>query len=145
MSFLTRKHFGETLLTILIIIYLVVGWKTPLFISNALNTILGKLILIGILILLFIYANPILAILSLYTAFHLLSKSGMNTEIRAMQQFIPNENVKMGEFSAWNQFPYTLEQEIVKKMAPIVRSGSSLVKATYKPLLETPEYVSSIS
>jgi hypothetical protein len=144
MSFFTRKHFGETLLIILIVIYLVVGWKTPLSISNALNTIFGKLILISILVFLFIYANPILAILALYTAFHVISKSGMNTEIRAMQQFIPSENIKMGEFSAWNQFPYTLEQEIVKKMAPIVRSGSSLMKATYKPLLETPENVSSV-
>jgi hypothetical protein len=143
MSFI-QKHFGEFLLTILIAIYLVVGWKTPQPISNLLNTIIGKLILLCIVIFLFCYSNPFLAILALYAAFHLISKSGMNTELRAMQQFIPSENVKMGEFSAWNQFPYTLEQEIVKKMAPIVRSGSSLMKATYKPLLEGPENVSAI-
>jgi hypothetical protein len=139
-----KRHFGEVLLTILIAIYLVAGWKTPEPISNILNTILGKLLLISSVIFLFLYANPILAILALYTAFHLISKSGMNTQLRAMQSFIPSENVKNGEFTAWNQFPYTLEQEIVKKMAPIVRTGSSLTKASYKPLLEGPENVSSI-
>jgi hypothetical protein len=42
----------------------------------------------------------------------------------------------MSQFSAFNQFPYTLEQEVVKKMAPIVRSGSTLSKPSYKPLLD---------
>jgi hypothetical protein len=42
----------------------------------------------------------------------------------------------MSQFTAFNQFPYTLEQEVVAKMAPIARSGSSLVPASYKPLLD---------
>ena len=42
----------------------------------------------------------------------------------------------MNQFTAFNQFPYTLEQEVVKKMAPIVQSGSVLKKASYKPMLE---------
>jgi len=42
----------------------------------------------------------------------------------------------MSQFTAFNQFPYTLEQEVVAKMAPIVRSGSSLTSASYKPLLD---------
>ena len=42
----------------------------------------------------------------------------------------------MSQFTAFNQFPYTLEQEVVAKMAPIVRSGSSLSSASYKPLLD---------
>jgi hypothetical protein len=42
----------------------------------------------------------------------------------------------MSQFTAFNQFPYTLEQEVVAKMAPIVRSGSSLTPPSYKPLLE---------
>jgi len=42
----------------------------------------------------------------------------------------------MSQFTAYNQFPYTLEQEVVAKMAPIMKSGSSLTQASYKPLLE---------
>jgi hypothetical protein len=42
----------------------------------------------------------------------------------------------MSQFTAFNQFPYTLEQEVVAKMAPIVRSGSSLNTASYKPLID---------
>jgi hypothetical protein len=42
----------------------------------------------------------------------------------------------MNQFTAFNQFPYTLEQEVVKKMAPIVQSGSVMKKASFRPMLE---------
>jgi hypothetical protein len=53
-----------------------------------------------------------------------------------LQTYIPSEENKMNQFTAFNQFPYTLEQEVVKKMAPIVQSGSVLNSASYKPLLD---------
>jgi hypothetical protein len=42
----------------------------------------------------------------------------------------------MSQFTAFNQFPYTLEQEVVAKMAPIVHTGYSINSASYKPLLD---------
>jgi hypothetical protein len=53
-----------------------------------------------------------------------------------IQTYIPSEESKMNQFTAFNQFPYTLEQEVVKKMAPIVKSGSVLNMPGYKPLLD---------
>ena len=52
---------------------------------------------------------------------------------------MPSEEKKESQFTAYNQFPYTLEQEIVKKMAPIHRMGGTTLfesKPSYKPLLE---------
>jgi hypothetical protein len=51
----------------------------------------------------------------------------------------------MSQFTAFNQYPYTLEQEVVKKMAPIVQSGSSLSKASYMPTLENLHDASTIN
>ena len=80
--------------------------------------------------------NPILAILALFVAFDLMRRSSVSTGIDALKRYAPTEEKKSSQFSAFNQYPYTLEQEVVKKMAPIVQSGSSMTKASYKPLLD---------
>jgi Na+/pantothenate symporter len=131
-----QENSSELILFILMILYIILGLKTPEPIANIINTAFGKLFIFLIVLYLFLYANPILAILFLYVAFQLISKSNMNINTRAMQRFLPSESTKMSQFSAFNQFPYTLEQEVVKKMAPIVQSGSSLTPVSYSPLID---------
>jgi hypothetical protein len=98
-----------------------------------------------IVITLFIYSNPILAVLALFVAFELMRRSSISTGIDSLKRYMPTEEKKMSQFTAFNQFPYTLEQEVVKKMAPIIRSGSTLSKPTYKPLLENLHDASSLN
>jgi len=141
---LTREHRGEFILVVLIIIYLILGLKTPQLIANLIDNIVGKVVIILIVIYLFVHANPILAVLAALAAFYLMRNSSA-FGISALQQYAPSEQKKMSQFSAFNQFPYTLEQEIVSKMAPIVRSGSSLTKASYKPLLDNLYDAASLS
>jgi hypothetical protein len=93
----------------------------------------------------FLHSNPILAVLSLFVAFDLIRRSSAATGISALQKYAPTEQKKMSQFNAYNQFPYTLEQEVVKKMAPIVQSGSSLSQASYKPLLDDTHDASTLT
>jgi hypothetical protein len=81
-------------------------------------------------------ANPVLAVLAVFVAFDLMRRSTSTTGLGALEKYAPTEKKKMSQFTAFNQFPYTLEQEVVSKMAPIVRSGSSITPASYKPLLD---------
>lgn len=132
-----KDKIGELILVVIFIIYLIMGSHTPSAIANQVNTIFGKLIIIIIIIAMFMYTNPILAILSLLVGFELIRRSSSNMMgINALQKYAPSEAKKMSQFTAYNQFPYTLEQEVVKKMAPIKNGGSTLSKASYKPLLE---------
>lgn len=135
-SLLKKQHMGELVLVILFIIYLIMGYKTPDTIANMIDTLVGKIVIFIIVIYLFMYTNPILAVLSLFVAFDLIRRSSLATGIDALKKYAPSEEKKMSQFTAYNQFPYTLEQEVVSKMAPIMKSGSSLTKASYKPLLE---------
>ena len=112
------------------------GYKTPELVANAVDTLMGKIVIFIIVICLFLYANPLLAVLSLFVAFDLIRRSSKATGLDALKKYEPSEEKKMSQFSAYNQFPYTLEQEIVKKMAPIVHGGSSLTKPSYKPMME---------
>ena len=135
-SLFKKEHMGELTLAILFIIYLIMGYKTPEPVATAIDSIVGKIVIILIVIYMFMNTNPILAILALFVAFDLIRRSSVTTGIDALQRYAPTEEKKSSQFSAFNQFPYTLEQEVVKKMAPIVQSGSSLSKPSYKPLLE---------
>ena len=131
-----KEHMGEFVLVVLMIIYLILGLRTPDLIANMVDNVAGKVVIILAVIYLFMHANPILAVLAALVAFDLMRRSNETTGLGALDEYGPSEQKKASQFTAFNQFPYTLEQEVVAKMAPIVRSGSSLTTASYKPLLD---------
>jgi hypothetical protein len=133
---LKKQHMGEFILVILMIIYLIMGFKTPDLIANMVDNIVGKVVIILVVIYLFMYSNPILAVVAALVAFDLTRRSNAATGLGALAAYAPSEKKKISQFSAFNQFPYTLEQEVVAKMAPIVRSGTSIHPPSYKPLLD---------
>ena len=139
-----KENMSQLALAILFIIYLIMGYKTPEPVANVVDTLVGKIVILITVVALFMHANPILAVLSLFVAFDLIRRSSAATGIDALKKYLPTEEKKSSQFTAFNQFPYTLEQEVVKKMAPIVQSGSSLTKPSYKPLLENLHDASAI-
>jgi hypothetical protein len=134
-SLFKKDHMGQLLLTVLFIIYLIMGYNPPDAIANMVDTMGGKIIVFVLIIYLFLYANPILAVLGLFVGYDLIRRSAMTTGLDALAAYMPTEKKKFSQFTAFNQFPYTLEQEMVKKMAPQT-SGVSLGKASYVPLLD---------
>jgi hypothetical protein len=140
-----KENMSQLSLAILFIIYLIMGYETPEPLANVIDTLVGKIVIFIMVIFMFMHANPILAVLSLFVAFDLIRRSSAVTGIDALKKYLPTEEKKSSQFTAFNQYPYTLEQEVVKKMAPIVQSGSSLTKASYKPLLENLHDASSIN
>jgi len=135
-SLFKKEHMGELVLVVLFIIYLIMGFKTPEAVAGIVDTLVGKIVIFITIIYLFMHANPILAVLALLVGFDLIRRSSIATGIDALQKFAPSEEKKSSQFTAFNQFPYTLEQEVVAKMAPVMKSGSSLSQASYKPLLD---------
>jgi hypothetical protein len=133
---LKKEHMGEFVLIILMIIYLIMGFNTPELIATIVDNLIGKVVIILIVVYLFMQSNPILAVIAALVAFDLMRRSSNATGLGALAAYAPTEEKKMSQFTAFNQFPYTLEQEVVSKMAPMVRSGSSLMPSSYKPMLD---------
>lgn len=131
-----KEHMGQLILVILFIIYLIMGYPTPQPIATIVDTILGKIAIFIIVVYLFMHSNPILAVLALFVGFDLIRRSSVSTGTDAIAKYAPCEDKKSEQFTAFNQFPYTLEQEVVKKMAPIIQNGTTLTKPTYKPVLD---------
>jgi hypothetical protein len=145
-----KEHMGELFLFILFIIYLVMGYDVPESLANVVNSMLGKLLIFLIVIYLFLYKNPVLAVVSLLVAFELIRRSRYIDNATRIEQILNpgcRDGPEMSQypFTAYNQFPYTLEQEVVKKMAPIVQSGSVLTQASFKPYLENDHDASPVN
>ena len=143
---LQKQEPAEIVLGILMIIFLLMGYKMPASISYVIDSFIGKIVMLLIVGYMFVYTNPILAVLALLVAFNIMMNSNnQNFSSGQSIQYAPSEDNKASQFTKFNQFPYTLEQEMVKKMAPIVKPGSSINKAGYKPLLENTYDASLIS
>jgi hypothetical protein len=145
-----KEKMGELVLLVLIIVYLVMNKQPPELISSLVNNILGKVVLVGIVVYLFLYKNPILAVVSILVAYDLIIRSSyVDTATRVEQLLQPGctDGPAMSQypFTAYNQFPYTLEQEVVKKMAPIVMSGNVLTQPSFKPHLDNDHDASPIN
>lgn len=134
-SLFKKENTGELILAVLLIIYLIIGQTPPPSVAQVVNSMSGKIILLLIVIFMFIHSNPILAVLILFVAFDLIRRSSKTYNNTKVQQFIPSETKKSSQLTAFNQFPYTLEQEIVKKMTPLVNNSYPVNKPTYKPVV----------
>ena len=99
-----KQHMGELILVILMIIYLVLGFKTPDVIANLVDNIIGKVVIVLVVIYLFMHSNPILAVVAALVAFDLMRRSSETTGLGALQAYAPSEQKKMSQFTAFNQF-----------------------------------------
>ena len=132
------------MLVILFIIYLVMGLKMPDQIANIIDSPAGKIVVALIALLLFGYSNPILGVLGIMVAYQLIKSSSEKTGMAALEKYYPTEEKKWSPFTAIHQFPYTLEQEVVKEMAS-QKFNANYVKAPYRPMLDDTHDASMLS
>jgi len=130
-----KENSGQVVLAILFIVYLISGYKTPDSVANIVDTIYGKIVVVVVALILFSYANPILGVLGFIVAFDLIRKSSMSTGTFALDHYVPTEVKKESNLNAMNQFPYTLEQEVVKKMAPM-KVPTDATPSSFSPVLD---------
>ena len=120
-----KKNMGELLLGILFIVYLIMGYKPPAALANVIDSTYGKVIVVLVALILFANSNPILGVLGFFIAYNLISKSEIVTGTYGLNNYMPTEEKKYSSLTMYNQFPYTLEQEVVKKMAPLNKADTS--------------------
>ena len=123
----------ELILGCLMIIYLVAGIQLPSFLNSALNSWIGQVIMLLVVFYIFCNSNIILGILTLLVVLSILMNKKFSTMNIDMSNQ-PSEETKSQQFTQYNQFPYTLEQEMVKKMVPLYSAGDSITDASYEPI-----------
>ena len=134
MDFFNKKFVSQNVLTLLFVIYLILGLNTPKPIAQIIDTLVGKIVVILLAIYLFIYTNPILGVIGFFVAYDLIRRSSVATGNFGIDNYLPTEDTKAAKMSSYNQYPYTLEQEMVKKMVPVV--NKDMTTASYVPITD---------
>jgi len=126
-----RKH--EMLLTVLIILYIVFNVPTPQVIAPFVDTPLGNIVVVLFALSFFMHSHPVVGILSLFAAYVLIRRSSATTGSAAIEAYVPSELRKSEELSAYNQFPVTLEEEMVAIRAPLADTQVGSATASFRP------------
>jgi hypothetical protein len=133
MDLFKKENISQLLLVLLFTIYLIAGYNTPEPISTFLQQSYGKATILLLAVSLFM-ANPVLGIVGVLVALTMIQKS--NIEQNHIRYYTPSEPKKNAHYSSFNNFPYTLEQEVIKQMAPLSQPGLMLDRPSYKPKLD---------
>jgi hypothetical protein len=139
-----KKNMPQLVLSVLFVIYLVVGYKMPEGIAMLVDSNVGKIVVVVVALMLFAYSNPILGVLALLVAYQMLKGASIKTGMAGLAEYYPTEEKKWSPFTPVHQFPYTLEQEVVKKMTT-QKFNTEYVKAPFKPILDDTHDASPLS
>jgi len=126
---------GQSLLFIIFVIYIIFNIQTPDPVASIIDSTLGYVVIIGLFALMAVNLHPLVTLVGIFAIYLLFKRSSMATGSLAMVKFLPTENVKSQYLSAFNQFPVTLEEEVVQKMAPL-QSGPMMAPKTFSPVLD---------
>ena len=118
-----KSNRHNLVLLIVLVLYLVLNIQTPPMLANLIDNVYGNIAVILGAFYLLANCNPIIGIVGLYAAYELIKRSSHSTGTLAIQRYLPTELKTTGHLSAFNQFPVTLEEEVVKDMAPLISSG----------------------
>jgi hypothetical protein len=125
---------GQSLLLLLFVIYIIFNIQTPEPLANIIDSTLGYVIVIGLFAFMAVNLHPLVTLVGIFAIYLLFKRSSMVSGSLAMTKFLPTEEVKSQHLSAFNQFPVTLEEEVVQKMAPL-QSGPAMGPKTFTPVL----------
>ena len=140
----TKKHMPEIVLASLFVLYLVMGYQMPEGVATIVDSTIGKIVVVVVTLMLFAYSKPILGVLALLVAYQLIRSSAVKTGMAGLEEYYPTETKKWSPFTPTNQFPYTLEQEMVKSMTT-QKFNTDYVKMPFSPTLDDTHDASPLS
>ena len=82
-----------------------------------------------------IYYNPVVGALTLFAGYEMIRRSKTSTNGQAVYKYLPSQDKKNKTLNALNQFPVTLEEQVVSTMAPLVLDGPA-GPSSFVPVLD---------
>ena len=139
----TNLMSSQLFLLIIFVVYIVFNVKTPQPLASMIDSTFGYVVIIALFAILAINLNPIVIVVGVFAIYLLFKRSSISTGSLAMTKFLPTENVKSQYLSAFNQFPVTLEEEVVQQMAPL-QPGPTMAPKSFLPIMDNLHNASGI-
>lgn len=127
------KSNHHLVLTILLCVFIVFDIQVPSALANMIDNPIGK-IAVAALALCLLSMNTLLGVIGLVAAYVLIQRSADTTGTQAQKDYLPSEAKKSNVLSSMNQFPMTVEEEVIAKMLPMANQVD-LSEAEFKPVL----------
>jgi hypothetical protein len=131
----TNLMSSQLFLLIIFVVYIVFNVPTPQPLASMIDSTFGYVVIIALFAVLAINLNPIVIVVGVFAIYLLFKRSSISTGSLAMTKFLPTENVKSQYLSAFNQFPVTLEEEVVQQMAPL-QPGPAMAPKSFLPIMD---------
>lgn len=128
----SKDKIGENILIGLLVLFLVIGKPIPQPLNSYIDTPLGIVVLIIVALSLFAYSS-VLGVVGLFVAYQIMRKTGTF----AMGLYMPSEEKKWQSSSKdYNRTNDTLEEEVIRTMAPMVNPGLMASTGDFAPSLD---------
>ena len=132
-----EKNHHQLALAVIFLIYIFVhNIKMPHVVAEGVSSMIGTAIVVLVTLGLLVTSNPIVGILGIVVAYLLIERSNQQMKNKtSVGTVMKKEMEKMDKFfNVENQFPKTLEEEVVEKRT-MHKSKPDLVAPSYKPVL----------
>lgn len=113
----------------LLLLFILLDVQVPPTIGQYVDTTFGSIVLISGAMYIF-HIQKVLGAVAIIAAVEILRRTN---GISAIKQFVPSELKRSINLSTWNQFPITLEEEVVRDQLPVVNKIHS--RPSFKPTL----------
>lgn len=121
------------ILTAVFAIFVVFPIAVPDILAEMIDNTLGKIVIIIIALNLFLL-HPMVGALGLLAAYELIKRSSIPKTVKYPEhRFVPPVRKKKTNINIHNQFPVTVEEEIISNQIPYVYN-KTLSESTYKPI-----------
>jgi len=130
-----KKH--QFLLGIVLIIYILADIQTPLELAKLIDNVYGNIVVVLIALSIFVNGKSpnIIGILAFIVAYILIKRSSVSSGTHGIRNYVSSEKNKVLDFSKFNDFPVSLEEEVIAAMAPLVKHDAA-PNVNYKPVLD---------
>ena len=130
-SVMKNNHY--LVLTILLSVFIVFDIHVPQALADMIDNPIGK-ISVAALSLCLLSMNTLLGVIGLVAAYVLIQRSSDTTGTQAEKDYLPSEAKKKSVLNAMNQFPLTVEEEVIAKMLPM-NNQVDYSEPEFKPVL----------
>ena len=133
-SLIQKQSQKQLLLTVVLVLYIITNVNVPQPLAGMVDSTMGNIVVVLLALAVLLTENAVLGVLAVIAAFELIKRSSVRTGSNGIRRFLPSEDKKEQHFSALNQFPITLEEEMVHNMVPMV-ADPLMTEASYKPVM----------
>jgi len=142
-NLISFEKMHQFVIAILLVLYLLFDIETPMYLANLVDTTLGNIVVWLLVVTIFFSSNIIVGLLSVVAGYELIQRSRSVTGNLQLEQINNAEKIKLDMLDNYNNYPVTLEEEVVSKMAPLVNENSYST-SNYQPVLNNLHDASNI-